>query len=94
MQVQFSTFDIGYGYICQWDWVVILDSDGEELLNRSCGTTIPNTISFTNEATLLLYSNYYELSRSELPRGSIQDVLTICSCDFGSQSGGLRVAAA
>ena len=37
---------------------MILDSNSEVLMSKTCGTTIPETISFTNVATLIFHSDY------------------------------------
>ena len=60
IDILFKYFDIRFEQRCTNDWVVILDSDGSDLLQRSCGDTIPAPItSRTNQATLVFFSNTF-----------------------------------
>ena len=43
--------------ICYFDWIVIIDKDGTELLPKSCGSAIPPTVqSLSNQMTLIFLS--------------------------------------
>lgn len=57
VDIEFTTFDIGNFPRCLQDWFVILDSEGEELLPKACGGSIPDKVRVTNTATLVFYSH-------------------------------------
>ena len=54
VDIEFSTFDLkepDFSTKCYWfDWILILDSEGGELVSQSCGTEKPDKVSFTNKA--------------------------------------------
>ena len=58
IDIEFSTFALFVESTesCFWDWIVILDNEGNELLPQTCGKNKPDKISFTNMATLIFHS--------------------------------------
>ena len=43
---------------CVWDWVQVIDGNGQELLKKSCGNEKPeNFFSKTNKATVKFHSD-------------------------------------
>ena len=56
---KFMDFDIEKHSQCRYDWVEVIDENGQQLLPRSCGTTKPSDfISVTNKATVRFHSDY------------------------------------
>merc|ERR1712223_720139 len=58
IEISFTDFETEE---CRYDWVVIVDGDGSELLPKSCGSQIPEKIETkTNLAILVFFSNDYD----------------------------------
>ena len=50
---------------CHYDWVMIIDGNGTELLPKSCGVDIPgDVVSLTNKVTVKFSSDQYGTRRS------------------------------
>ena len=44
---------------CSWDWLVIKDGDGSTLLDKTCGSTIPDPVrSKGNHVKVIFHSDY------------------------------------
>ena len=58
--IQFTHFDIEYHSSWAYDWLMIIDGNGTELLPKSFGVDIPDDIlSFTNKVTVKFSSDWY-----------------------------------
>ena len=58
IDISFNYFDIEDDIRCLYDWLIIIDGDGTELLPRSCGSEKPELIKTqSNQATIIFYSD-------------------------------------
>ena len=60
--IQFTHFNIEWypSDPCHYDWVMIIDGNGTELLPKSCGVDIPgDVVSLTNKVTVKFSSDQY-----------------------------------
>ena len=59
LSLQFNAFDI-YEYswdpTCNYDHLTIMDGDGTTLMEKSCGTTLPASITSTSNVVKLVFS--------------------------------------
>ena len=56
IEITFTDFEVGYHYGgCSYDWVVIVDGDGTELLPKSCGSQIPEKIETQTNLAILVF---------------------------------------
>ena len=63
--IQFTHLNIEWHPTCRYDWVMIIDGNGTELLPKSCGVDIPgDVVSLTNKVTVKFSSDQYGTRRS------------------------------
>merc|ERR1711962_982692 len=59
IRITFNDFDIESHSSCDYDYVMIKEANGNELLNKSCGDTIPADVtSIQNKVDILFHSDY------------------------------------
>ena len=58
IRFEFTDFSIEDHKTCGYDWVQVIDGNGQELLKKSCGDTKPKSfLSKTNKATVKFHSD-------------------------------------
>jgi len=59
IKIQFTHFNLEYNWRCYWDYLIITDGDGSQLLSKTCGRTLPEDItSNTNKVIVTFHSDY------------------------------------
>jgi len=59
IELSFTKFDVEEETSCSFDWVTVEDGDGRILLDKTCGTTIPQkVVSHTNSLTVKFHSDH------------------------------------
>ena len=62
IEILFTDFELEPEANCRYDWVMVVDGDGTELLPKTCGTNKPAApiLSKTNQATVKFHSDTSE----------------------------------
>merc|ERR1712083_62875 len=62
IKMTFAAFSLENAYRCGWDYLMIVDGNGNTVLDKSCGSTMPYTgmtvTSQTNKAKVIFHSDY------------------------------------
>ena len=58
LSLEFNAFNVEYGSTCDYDHLTITDGDGTTLMEKTCGSSLPNAItSITNSVKLLFITD-------------------------------------
>jgi len=88
IKIQFTHFNLEYNWRCYWDYLIITDGDGSQLLSKTCGRSLPEDItSNTNKVIVTFHSDYsvtrpgYKLSWTAVST----DVQDDCYCGLAKR---------
>merc|ERR1712156_1129047 len=59
IKITFEEFSLKHNWRCGWDYLMIVDGNGNTILDKSCGATKPAAVtSQTNKVKVIFHSDY------------------------------------